>query len=69
MHEVTVVIGNIIVFDKTNKEVLRTEAFRDRPNEWAYVQHLGKIQWVSLNEVALFNKDNKLIRKISLMNI
>lgn len=37
MHEVTVVIGNLIVFDKTTKEVLRTEAFRDLPNEWAYV--------------------------------
>lgn len=30
MHEVTFVIGNLIVIDKSDQEVLRTEAFRDR---------------------------------------
>jgi hypothetical protein len=49
VHEVTFVIGNLIVIDKSDQEVLRTEAFRDRPNEWAYAQHLGKLQWVSLS--------------------
>ncbi|WP_127537113.1 hypothetical protein [Paenibacillus illinoisensis] len=47
VHEVTFVIGYLIVIDKSDQEVLRIEAFWDRPNEWAYAQHLGKIQWLS----------------------
>ncbi|SFS76268.1 hypothetical protein [Paenibacillus sp. BC26] len=65
VHEVTVVIGYLIVFNNTNQEILRTEAFRDRPNEWAYVQYLGDIQWLSSNEVALFSKGNELVRQVS----
>ncbi|WP_127495354.1 hypothetical protein [Paenibacillus glycanilyticus] len=66
VHEVTVVKGYLIVFDKTNQEILRIEVFNDRPNEWAYVSYLGKIQWISSKEVALFNKKGELVRQVSL---
>lgn len=68
VHEVTIVKGYLIVFDNKNQEVLRSEVFRDRPNEWAYVPYLGKIQWLSSKEVALFNKENELVSQISLVH-
>lgn len=68
VHEVTIAKGYLIVFDNKNQEVLCSEVFRDRPNEWAYVPYLGKIQWLSSKEVALFNKENELVSQISLVH-
>ncbi|RCW40627.1 hypothetical protein DFP97_1306 [Paenibacillus prosopidis] len=67
VHEVSIVKGYLIVCNKKNQELIRSEVFQDRPNEWAYVPYLGKIQWLSLREAALFNKKNELVSKVSLL--
>lgn len=67
VHEVSVVKGYLIVCNNKNQELIRSEVFQDRPNEWAYVPYLGKIQWLSLREAALFNKKNELVSKVSLL--
>lgn len=63
IHEVAVVKAYLIVSDKKNVEILRSEVFRDRPNEWAYARYLGEILWSSPNEVALFNKNKEIVSK------
>ncbi|MHC0036647.1 hypothetical protein [Pseudoneobacillus sp. C159] len=44
---------------KTNigTEVKSVPLISERPNEWSFVTHLGKLKWISENEVALFNRD------------
>lgn len=63
VHEVTVVKAYLIILNKNNREVLRLEAFKERPNEWNYARYLGKLVWLSQNEVVLFNKNNETVRK------
>lgn len=63
VHEVTVVKGFLIVANKHNEEILRVEAFRDRPNEWAYLRYLGKLEWLTQNEVVLLDKRNNVVGK------
>ncbi|WP_054024976.1 hypothetical protein [Bacillus sp. FJAT-28004] len=42
VHEVSVVKAYLIVIDKNNEVILRSEVFRGRPNEWDYAPYLGE---------------------------
>jgi hypothetical protein len=63
IHEVTFVKAYLIVCGKDNQEILRSEVFSDRPNEWAYAPYLGEIKWLSQSEVALFAKNKEVVGK------
>ncbi|MEK4438975.1 hypothetical protein [Paenibacillus sp. FSL K6-2862] len=63
VHEVKGIKGILIVANKNNEEILRVEAFRDRPNEWAYLRFLGKLEWSTHNEVVLLDKRNNVVGK------
>ncbi|PEY99127.1 hypothetical protein CN326_23440 [Bacillus sp. AFS018417] len=41
------------------KEIKRVFLQSDRPNEFAFVKHLGKLEWLSQDEIVLINKSGK----------
>lgn len=46
----------LLVKEKDGTEVIRTKVITELPDEFAYAKHLGKLQWLSDNEVVLMNQ-------------
>lgn len=46
----------IILRDKDGLELARKKVISELPHEFAYASHLGKLKWISNDEVALVNK-------------
>ncbi|WP_442601936.1 hypothetical protein [Paenibacillus sp. KN14-4R] len=46
----------LIVKAKDGTEVNRNKIISELPDEFAYAKHLGKLEWLSINEVALVSK-------------
>ena len=55
-HEIDEMNISIIVNDKRGNEIFREKMISELPDEWYYASHLGKINWVSDNEIVLVNK-------------
>lgn len=58
IHDINTFEIFLIIKDKTTEVVLKKELIiRERPNEFAFVRHLGNLRWISENEVVLINKN------------
>ncbi|MEI5907326.1 hypothetical protein WAK64_09675 [Bacillus spongiae] len=55
-HEVKEMSIFIVLKDMQGIELERKKIITELPDEFAYAKHLGKIKWVSDNEVRLYNK-------------
>ena len=55
-HEVDEVLISLVIRDKAGDEVKRKQLLTEKPDEWFYAQHLGKLKWLSKDKVALYNK-------------
>lgn len=56
-HEIDEFNVRILIKDKKGNEVKEKKIITERPNEWAFAKHFGRLEWLSENEVALINKD------------
>ncbi|OPH58088.1 hypothetical protein BC351_24390 [Paenibacillus ferrarius] len=68
-HEVGSFDISIIIKSKNGNEMKRVKVKSDRPNEWAYAQNLGALDWVSSDEVVLVNKEQTEHWSISIAEI
>ncbi|MGG0186188.1 hypothetical protein [Bacillus rhizoplanae] len=55
-HNISTFDISIIIKNRDKEEIKRVKLITDRPNEWSFVQYFGKLNWISHEEVALFNK-------------
>jgi hypothetical protein len=56
-HDIDEFSVRIIIRNKNGDEVKQKKIITERPNEWAFAKHFGRLEWLSQNEVALINKD------------
>jgi len=56
-HDIDKFEISIIVKSDTGEEIKREKLITERPNEWAFTKHFGKLKWISSNEVTLVNKN------------
>jgi len=63
-HEVEVFNIFAIITDKNGNEISKKLMIVEKPNEWDFHIHLGKILWISNFEVALINKDGTIVNTL-----
>ncbi|QFG00321.1 hypothetical protein PB01_16720 [Psychrobacillus glaciei] len=56
-HDIDKFEISIIVKNNEGEVVKREKLITERPNEWAFTKHFGKLKWISSNEVTLVNKN------------
>jgi len=56
IHEIDRFDAYMIVRDKEGREVKRELLFSERPNEFQFVDHFGKLKWISTTAVELRSK-------------
>lgn len=55
-HEIKTMNIYILIKDVNGLEIGREKIISEKPDEFAYNKHLGKLKWISCNEVVLVNK-------------
>ncbi|MDO3413410.1 hypothetical protein QWJ34_26915 [Saccharibacillus sp. CPCC 101409] len=60
-HEISEIKIYVCIADKRDKEVVKKLVIQEVPNEWKFHIHLGKLQWISEEEVILKNKKGLMV--------
>jgi hypothetical protein len=66
-HEIRDIKIFIVIRDKQGKLVKKQLIITELPNEYAYAKHLGKLIWLSNNEVQLLNRRNSMKWSVQLL--
>ena len=60
-HEVGIVNLYLLIIDKDSKLISKSLIVSTKPDEWDYHMYLGKIKWISKNQVALYGKNGQVV--------
>ncbi|WP_157722081.1 hypothetical protein [Tumebacillus avium] len=55
-HDLQSMEISLLIKEKSGREIIRKKVIEELPDEFAYAKHLGKLKWLSTDEVALVNK-------------
>lgn len=56
-HDVHSCVINLVVCERSGKEIKRQQLITELPSEWAFARHLGSLAWESEALVVLKNKE------------
>lgn len=56
-HDIDFITISMIIRERKSNEIIKNELlFKDRPNEFSFVQKLGDLKWISNSEITLTHK-------------
>ncbi|ERJ11072.1 hypothetical protein [Haloplasma contractile] len=65
IHEVDNFIIKLVVKDLKNN-LIKYDSIYEKPHEFAYAKHLGKLEWKSETDVCLINRDGTIVSVVSI---
>ena len=66
LHEVENVSIFMAIIDNKTKDKKEILAVQEKPDEWFYVQYLGKLEWISDDEVQLLSREGDVVASLTM---